>query len=320
METTIEGTGKFTMSIPPEAHQIAQKFRASQSDIPKGKQVYLNTLAVYSVHKYLKILGIDTDLNVSDSWDPVVQSCLDTGALFIGEQYQLECRPVLPDTDCCYIPRDVWADRQGYVAVQLDASLKQATLLGFLQNVPDTSAEAIPLSDFQRLEDLMDVIQSEISETVAKATQLRQWFDLVAQEGWQMVESLLAPPQPVLNFRNEVVVEEPFGSMIPGEMTRGKLLDFGLPEVSNSLALLVGIAPAEKTSFNIRVKVLPLKSLSQLPTELNLSILDAAEEVVMQAQARETDTLELRFGGEVGDHFNIQLMLGGVSIIEEFVI
>ena len=51
-----------------EAHAIARRFAVKQATPQKGKQTYLNTLAVYAVHNYLKWLQIESDLSSSDSW------------------------------------------------------------------------------------------------------------------------------------------------------------------------------------------------------------------------------------------------------------
>ena len=210
--STFEPTEKFTMSVSLEAHQAAQLFRARQLDPAKGKQIYLNTIAVYAVHDYLQVLGIDSDLAASPSWDPVTQTLSDTGALQIGTQGQLECRPVLPEADSCHIPPDVWADRLGYVAVQLDAQLEQATLLGFLSQV---SAETVPLSAFSQLEVMLDYVGTDEVATDAAApggipTQLSRWLQGRAQAGWQMLDSLwVDEPRPALSFRNQSIVPSP---------------------------------------------------------------------------------------------------------------
>lgn len=153
--STIQNASTFTMYIPLTAHQAAQKFRAHQANSAKGKLVYLNTLAVYVTYAYLKSLGINTALASSVSWDPMAQSLLDTGALHIQDQGHIECRPVLPHSDSCYIPADVWVNRLGYVAVQLDAQLQQATLIGFLAKA---SLEQVPLSEFAQLDTIFDYL------------------------------------------------------------------------------------------------------------------------------------------------------------------
>lgn len=310
----IQDTGQFTTFIPLEAHQTARTFRSRLSDPAQGKQIYLNTLAVYAVRDYLSIFGIETELENSSSWDPIAQTLLDTGSLKIAHLGQVECRPVLPNTSDCHIPVDVWSDRLGYIPVQFDAQLEQCTLIGFLSRV---SKETIPLTEFSQLETLFDVLEEG---TIPSAiTVLSQWFDIVAQSGWQIVESLLETPQPAFSFRTESQ-KLTFESQIPDEETRGKLLDFGIPEFDNSLALLIGISPAQTATFNIRLKVIPLGDATHLPKDLDVSILDESGQGIMQAQTRESQTLELRFGGEVGDCFQVRLTLNDQSINEQFVI
>ena len=309
------------MSVSLEAHRAAQLFRARQLDPAKGKQIYLNTIAVYAVHDYLQVLGIDSDLAASPSWDPVTQTLSDTGALQVGTQGQLECRPVLPEAKSCYIPPDVWADRLGYVAVQLDAQLEQATLLGFLSQV---SAETIPLNAFGQLEVMLDYVGTdglEANEATGGITQLSRWLQGRAQAGWQMLDSLLVDePRPALSFRNQSIVPSPVQLEIPGDATGGKVLDFSIPNTLKPLALLVGISQTENALFNIWVNVVPMGGMAELPPELDVSILDETNQAIMQAQARESKKLEFQFGGEVGDHFKIQLMLNNLCVTENFVV
>ena len=127
--STPKNTGQFTMFIPLEAHRQAQQFRQHHADSVKGKQVYLNTLAVYAVHEYLQILGIDTNLEASLSWNPITQTLSDTAALQVEPQGQFECRPVLPKSESCHVPPETWSDRLGYIAVQFDPQLETATLI-----------------------------------------------------------------------------------------------------------------------------------------------------------------------------------------------
>ncbi|MEM1256493.1 MAG: DUF1822 family protein [Cyanobacteria bacterium P01_H01_bin.21] len=333
MNTTIDDTDRFIITIPPEAHQIAQTFRAHQSDRVKGKQVYLNTLAVYAVHQHLEILGIDSHLDASDSWDVVAQSLLDTAGLYLDDAHQLECRPVLPDADHCYIPMEVWSDRQGYIAVQLDAELMQATLVGFLPQVATSEAgipatEHIPLSAFHQLDTLMDAIAPTAAAMGAarsipsRVTPIGQWLDAVIQAGWQTVESLLAPAQPAISFRSRPssLLQKILREQAPGEVTQGRMLDFGIPEAANSLALVVGIAPISTTAFDIQVRVVPVGGETHLPSRLSMSILDEQGEQVLYAQSRNSEDLKLQLGLDRGDQFDVHLQLHDIQFVERFII
>ena len=51
-----------TVPLGSAAHHWAEQFAAEQATPQKGKQVYLNTLAVLSVQNYLKWQQIETAL------------------------------------------------------------------------------------------------------------------------------------------------------------------------------------------------------------------------------------------------------------------
>ena len=52
-----------TVLLEKYAHTFADRFALQQRTAVKGQKVYLNTLAVYAVHSYLKWMEIRTDLN-----------------------------------------------------------------------------------------------------------------------------------------------------------------------------------------------------------------------------------------------------------------
>ena len=71
----------FTGPIFPEARHQAEQFYRQQATPEKGEQVRLNTLAVSFVNFYLECMGFETDLENSDSWNPVQQTLMDAAAL-----------------------------------------------------------------------------------------------------------------------------------------------------------------------------------------------------------------------------------------------
>ena len=142
--------------LPEAAHQLAEKCCQQQSHLEKAEQVYLNTLAVYAVDEYLQGLGFGTDLESSDSHNSIMQTFLDVADLVVKNYGKLECKPVLPDADFVYVPEEVWQDRIGYIAVQLNDSLTEAKLLGFLENV---ATNELPLRQLQPMADFPGYLQ-----------------------------------------------------------------------------------------------------------------------------------------------------------------
>jgi hypothetical protein len=119
------------LSLPSSVHQLAKGFASEQLTIDKGRSVYLNTLAVHTVSRYLTLCGIKTDLQQGDWRDPVTHTLQDISDLVIPNIGRIECRAILPGASRMAIPSFAPQDVVGYVAVQFDEELKSVDLLGF---------------------------------------------------------------------------------------------------------------------------------------------------------------------------------------------
>ena len=218
----------FTVPLTEANHGVAQQFYTLHSDPNLAKQVYLNTLTVEAVHFYLTCMGINTSLEKGMSWQPEIQALINTADLWVESLGRLECCPVLPDMDTVSVSAQTASDRIGYVAVQINESLTEAAILGFVPAVdPDLfEAEAsavIPFSNLQSLDLLPDHLESlervvesdsvehfatepmsEDADTVkqsqAATTRLSEWLDPQTWTqslgdrlnlGWQAVETLM---------------------------------------------------------------------------------------------------------------------------------
>ena len=155
MSKTIDS---LTVELTPQAYRDAERFRQRQTEPQQARQVYLNTLAVHATNIYLQTMGIGTDLEASESWDPIMQTLGDVADLVIVNLGQLECRPVLPGEEKMKMPPELWEDRIGCVAVLLEEAAKKATLLGFISSV----AEGEHL-EIAKLQPLSTMIQSLLS-------------------------------------------------------------------------------------------------------------------------------------------------------------
>jgi hypothetical protein len=311
----------FTVSLALTAHLQAEKFRCYQSNPHKAKQVYLNTLAVYATNYYLQCLGFKTDLEASDSWNPAMQTLMDVADLAIQDCGKLECRSVLPEAEDVSIPAEVWSDRIGYVAVQFDESLRQATLLGFIEQV---STSKLLLNQLRSLEALPRYLnQLRHPKPVVKLT---QWLENVFEVGWQVANEIFVSPQPALNFRGGDSQSISTGDclrMTQAEnplplVSRSKLLE--LEPTGEQVFLMVGLMPTGEQEMEIWVKLYPTGSQTHLPPNLQLIVLDEAGETVMAATARSTESILLKFSGEVGEHFSLKIALDDLSLREVFVI
>ncbi|MEY3869604.1 MAG: hypothetical protein RLZZ338_3495 [Cyanobacteriota bacterium] len=157
---TYTSRSMFTVPLTSKAYKLAKSFQSQYENPAKAQQVYLNTLAVYAVETYCECLGIETDLEASDSLNPVMQPLMNIADLEIEGIGKIECRPVLPEEENCYIPVDTWENRIGYVAVEIDESSREATLLGFYPPINALEMmEDISIDSFQPLETLIDYLE-----------------------------------------------------------------------------------------------------------------------------------------------------------------
>ena len=189
----------FSVPLSVEYHRLAQQF-CRQHDRTKAKQIEINTLAVSAVKFYLRCMEIETNWEASLSYSPVFQTLMDVADLEIPFKGKLECRPILPQTNLLYIPPEVRCDaeggslcdhRIGYVAVQLDSLLEEATLLGFIKTVPESGE--LPLNQLRSLEDLLKHLhQIRQLQPTKMQVNLSQWFEHIFTDNWQSVEALLA--------------------------------------------------------------------------------------------------------------------------------
>ena len=310
---------KFKVPLVQTALKIAEQFSLRQKDPDKATQVYFNSLAVYAVRFYMKCMGIETDWETSESWEFVTQTLLDVADLELPGLGKLECRPVFLENQSVYIPLDVREDRIGYVVVQFDNSLDQATLLGFMETAPE---EKVALNQLQPLEDLSEHLEKVRQAKRTKAPErLSQWFENIFDVDWLSVPVLFSRvANPAFNTRSSNLLKTGNSEKVAASISRGRLIDLGIQINSHPLALVLTITPGKNEEIDIVAQVYPTKGLI-LPKDLRFIVLDETGAVCIETQAREADDwLKLEFDGQFGESFSIKLALGNATITEYFII
>lgn len=183
-----------TVPIELKAHEMARHLAASQSTVQKGKRVYLNALAVYAVHSYLKWLQIQTDLNHSDSFSSAKTVLANAADLVIPGIGSLECRPVLPGETIIFLPEEVIENRIGYVGVQFSDRLDSVQLLGFAPTFDSSNppqqiavAELMPIDalieQITRLEEAIAFLETDdpVAVQVRSTIQTQSLSNIVAE-------------------------------------------------------------------------------------------------------------------------------------------
>jgi hypothetical protein len=311
----IPNTLTFTVPLSSEAHLLAQECCKRLSVRDRAKQVYLNTLAVYAVDFYLRCLGLQTDVEQSDSRNPICLQFMDVADLLVKQLGKIECRPVLPEARVCKIPPEVREGRIGYVAVKLDRSLKSATILGFTT----TAVAEVPLEQLRSLAEFPEYLNQirQVASTHKTAVNLRKWFENAFEEGWQAVETILGTKQ------NLALVREATRIHSKVNVKRAKMLDLGIELGEKSVVLAIAIFQNGDETIEVLVQVHPSRSQTYLPPNLRLTMLDETNEVLQpEVRSRSQDNyIQLkRFNGQTGDRFRIQIALDEFNIIEDFVL
>ena len=289
------------LPITSDAIEVAQRFSQSQP-LATRKRIILNTLAVYTVHNYLEMMGFGTDLQAGDSWNPIASMCMDVADLAVTGIGKLECRPVTLADREYPIPPEVWLDRIGYTFVRLDLETRTATIEGF---TPYAKATISP-ARLRSPEELIDRLHSLMAKPLVK---LDRWLQETIEGVWQTVESLF----PTSEFA--------FRAVPSNAIRRAKVLDLGIQLQGNKVALVVELTPDPTTDrTQIRLQVHPLERLS-LPPQLRLSVIDDEDRITLETTSRAADdTIQLQFSGTGGENFVVNIVLGDARITERFVI
>ncbi|MEH2023142.1 DUF1822 family protein [Nostoc sp.] len=310
----------FVLKLPisQTARITAQQFADQQPNTEKAEQVRLNTLAVWVVNDYLQMMDIPTDLQGSDSWNPIIRLCANVADLEVPSIGRLECRPVHLDQQICSIPPETWKERVGYLVVQFDESLQEAKLLGF---IPSVATETLPLAQLQPLEAFIDHIWQLRQSPVNSLVNLSQWFAGIFETGWQTIESLWNVPEfrPTYAFRSIETLEPDALNRLESITKRAKLIDLGIQILNQPVMLIVEISPEKDQQTNIHLQLHATGNQIYLPLGVHLTVLDSSGTIFLDAQSRKLDNyIQLQFRGEPTEQFSVRVALDNTSITEYF--
>jgi hypothetical protein len=304
----------YSISLPitTAARNTAERFASQQSSPEAAERVRRNTLSIFVMRDYLEMMGIDTNLEASDSWHPVVRLCTDVADLEIDDLGKslgkLECRSLQVGESTCYMPPEVWEDRIGYTVLRLEEDGRSATILGFVKKV---STEYLALDRLEPIENLCEAIAilRERSKAVAANPigNLIKWSQDLLDSGWQQLEPLLVNSQPQLaragGWR--------------GSLSHRKEINLSdyLPNCQVEL-----VVTRWQGTEEIRLAVSPITG-ECLPQSLKLVVLDKNGKVFQEIESRSIDKrIQFKFNGEVGERFSAQVVFAELVVTENLVI
>ncbi|MFL9458677.1 MULTISPECIES: DUF1822 family protein [Nostocales] len=186
----METLSTFTSFISPVSRKLARQWSKQQATPEKKQQVLLNSLSVSFVNFYLNCMGFETDIEASDSWNPVQQTLMNVADLQIKGLGKLECLPILENAQSIYVPPEVQSNRVGYVAVQISQNLREATLLGFVKKFTE---ESLSINQLQPLEHLFYCLEectqlTKVDFTIQGFVDLKVWLEKSFEIDWNSIE------------------------------------------------------------------------------------------------------------------------------------
>ena len=300
-----------TILLDRHAHNYAQQFASEQTSVAKGRQVYLNTLAVCGVKTYLQCLNINSDLAHSDCWQASLRNLFNVADLTLPNLGKIECLYLLPNETQVQIPLEAREDRLGYLIVRLEAQLQQLELLGFMSGDRITlETESIALTQLQPLDFLFETT-ARLQNKVSSKVNLSQWFNELIAPDWQPVTTVLAG-----RITRSLAKSDPAVTTV----TRGKVIQWQLNSLEPEIILVLKVCQQSDRTIDLCLQLYPGNAGDNLPSGLSVAIFDRDNQSCLSAQAKDSDDwMQLEFGCQPGEQFRVEMGLNGVSAIEKFV-
>lgn len=295
-----------TQSVRETARAVA----ALVSDPDQAQLVYRNTLAVYAVHTYLTLLGIETELSKGGRWQAVLRSSSDTADLFVVGRGRLECRPVWPGAAVLDIPAEAQPGRIAYLAVEIAEDLTEVQILGFADPTDCGAVESL-----KSMEGFLDHLWA------IHYTDLRQWLEHRFDATWQDPQAVLVK---VAAFRLRSEVSPP--------IRRAKRIDLRSHPNPLALGLLISLR-AQDTSIQVSAQLhsvsqdsldVEAKTDTTLPPGISLTLLNDTAEHLQNVTARtefpDNFIQLLPFTCEPGEQYSIQISFKDQSYTEVLIV
>lgn len=327
--------------LEPEDFNRAKNISNRASHESSQWQIYLNTLALFALEKWLKERMLEQSISTSE------QIIENTGRLKIGE---FKVCAIATDNlldELVELPRNVVESSEltthFYAILEVLEEQEEVIFRGCLNydelinycepiNLqPQDNFYQLPLSLFDTepnhllfycrfLEPTsislpVGTTQMTTAEPVEyvreSTTKLSQWLQDVFDETWQTIDFLINP---------EANLEYGLRNDADEELKRAKLIDLGMQLGKQSVALLVKIKEETNEKLAVSVQLHPDGEARHLPPNLKLILLSKAGKVLQEVQSRTQDNyIQLKpFKGEKGKRFQIQVSLASLSITENF--
>lgn len=292
----------FTVPLSGADFKLAQKFSCEQKDADKSKQVFLNTLAVLAVNFYGQCLKVETNLEESTIGHYNRRILMDSADLKIDVLGKLECRPVLPNENICYVPSEVWSDRVGYVVVEIDEEAKKAILFGFVEQI---ETNELPLAQLPDIDNLVDLLLLAKNKQLLERTFAKNWNEDESAE-------ILKDKQKKLVRRDSPALPT-IDKSITSPLYRAKYITL----IRRTFILFVRITPTKEGKFQLLVEVESDRG-EKIPSDLNLKLLSLSDQTLKANPTKGDHYISLKYTLQLGESFQIQVKRGEEIHTEQF--
>ena len=292
----------FTVPLSGADFKLAQKFSCEQKDADKSKQVFLNTLAVLAVNFYCQCLKVETNLEESTIGHYNRRILMDSADLKIDVLGKLECRPVLPNENICYVPSEVWSDRVGYVVVEIDEEAKKAILFGFVEQI---ETNELPLAQLPDIDNLLDLLLLAKNKQFLERTFAKNWDNNISKR-------ILDAKQ-----QNFVCLNDPALPTIDKSITSPLYRAKYITLIKRTFILFVRITPTKEGKFQLLVEVESDRG-EKIPSDLNLKLLSLSDQTLNASQTKRGNYISLNYKLQLGESFQIQVKRADESHTEQF--
>jgi hypothetical protein len=301
----------FTINLDRTAHEYAAKFAAGHTSISKGKQVYLNTLAVCAVRQYLSyVCQLDLDLTLGDSWQVELQSMMNVADLVIPNVGKIECLPVRSSTTEIEISPVIIDERIGYILVRVSEDLTSAELLGFIDRA-ESDIISLNTAKLQPLEDLLDTIYN------TRIEKLKDFIDGIFTNGWEPISNAIAVSDGAFSLRN--TSDANYDSI--RNFIASKTINLRAKVANIPLLLMIGLGEEADGRIKVRIRLHAAGGVAVVPAHLQLMLQSENGGFLSEVQYPEPmHFIQLQpFKLQPGTQFKIRVAFDRSSFTESFV-
>jgi Protein of unknown function (DUF1822) len=269
---------------------------AAQYFIPDTREIYLNTLAVLVADNYLRLLNFQTNLAQPERWNAADRLWGEASELELVGLGKIECCAVLAGQTVAFLPPEAWIDRIGYLFIEVAASEKAATLVGFLPaDHLETSEAEVTIKNLQSIDQMIDYLtdleEFKISQELVsyQITYFKNWLNSIYEAGWE----------PALRDL----------SVITGQKK------ISLAEQVFVLQIYVSQGSDELTGVRVDVRA----ESGFLPKGLQVSVPDE-NEIHIETVNEPADLIVVPLEFLAGEEFWVDIQMGDNSIREYFIV